>query len=688
MAYTQQNSPLEVMTPLGKDKLLLVGFRGREAISQLFYFDLDLLAENQTEVAFERLLGEKITIRLRLPDGKDRYFNGICSRVSQGERDNTFTSYKMEVVPRVWLLTKKAQSRIFQQLSVDAILKKVLEGFDVSYEIQGKFHPRDYCVQYRETDFNFLSRLMEEEGIYYFFKHDTNSHKMVVANTPSSHSDMPHMNRIIFEEVIGGKRDEDRIYGWEKVQELRSGKYTLWDHCFELPHRHLEADATIKDSAAVGRVKHSLKVGGNDKLEIYDYPGEYAQRFDGVDRGGGDRSGDLKNIFEDNKRTVDIRMEQVTTPGLVIFGASNCRNFVSGHKFTLQKHFNADGEYLLVSLNHSAESSEFRSEEGGGGFDYENSFTCIPFAVPFRPPRFARRPIVQGTQTAVVVGPAGEEIFTDKYGRVKVQFHWDRQGNNDAESSCWLRVAQIWAGKRWGASFWPRIGQEVVVAFEEGDPDRPIVIGSVYNAEQMPPYLGDGPDPKHPNDNKLSGIKSNTTKGGEGFNELRFDDTKDKEQVFIHAERNMDVRVKASHMESVGGGRHLTVGGNFRQKVAKDKETIVDGEVKTKVKGKHNLSVDGEYVHFNTGKVYVTFDSGYYLHTNSKVLMEAVQEICLSVGPSFIKMTPAGIWITGPMVFINSGGAASTDMGLGCDLPVDPAGADDAKSGSKSAPDR
>lgn len=554
MAYTQEHSPLEVTTPLGKDKLLLVGFTGSEAISQLFCFRLELLAKNQTEVAFDKLLGEKITIRLRLPDGEDRYFNGICSRVSQGERDATFTSYGMEVVPRIWLLSKKAQSRIFQQLSVDAIIKKVLEGFDVSYELQGKFHPRDYCAQYRETDFNFLSRLMEEEGIYYFFKHDANSHKMVVANTPSSHSDMPHMNRIIFEEVVGGKRDENRIYGWEKAQELRSGKYTLWDHCFEIPHKRLEAQANIIDSVQVGKVVHKPKVGGNDKLEIYDYPGEYAQRFDGVDRGGGDRSDDLKKIFEDNTRTVDIRMEQETVPGIILQGTSNCRHFVSGHKFTLERHFNADGEYVVVGVGHVArQASSFRSGTGGD-FEYENNFSCIPSAVPFRPARLTPKPAIQGTQTAVVVGPPGEEIFTDKYGRVKVQFHWDRDGKNNAESSCWVRVGTVWAGKQWGAIHIPRIGQEVIVDFLEGDPDRPIIIGSVYNAEQMPPY-------ELPANKTQSGIKSRSSKGGTAahFNEIRFEDKKGQEEVYVHAERNLATVVEADESRSVGWDRKTTI---------------------------------------------------------------------------------------------------------------------------------
>src|SRR5262249_55007498 len=263
-------------------------------------------AENRTDVSFDKLLGQAVTVTLLLPQGGKRYFNGICNRVSQGQRDNTFTHYHMEVVPMLWLLTKNSQSRIFQHVSVPDILKKVLAGLDVTYELQGTFHPRDYCVQYRESDFAFASRLMEEEGIFYFFKHTAKGHQMVVANTPQSHPDLPGLSKIIYEELKGGGRDEQRITAWEKVQELRSGKVTLWDHCFELPHKHLEADKAIQDSAAVGKVTHKLGVGSNGRLEIYDYPGAYAQRFDGVDRGGGDQAGELGKIFEDNKRTVEI----------------------------------------------------------------------------------------------------------------------------------------------------------------------------------------------------------------------------------------------------------------------------------------------------------------------------------------------------------------------------------------------
>ena len=568
MSYTQDGRPLAIQTPLGKDKLFLIGINGQEGISQLFSFQLEVLAENQTEVPFEKLLGQNVTVEIELPNEQKRFFSGICNRVIEGAQGHVFTEYTLEIVPQFWLLTRRAQSRIFQHLSVREILKKVLEGLDVTFELQGSFHARDYCVQYRETDFNFACRLMEEEGIYFFFKHSASSHQMVVANTPASHSDVPVTPDIIYETIEGGLRHEDRIHSWTKTQELRSGKYTLWDHCFELPHKHLEASKTIIDSVPVGGVSHKLNVGNNQKLELYDFPGEYAQRFDGISGGGGEQPAELEKIFEDNRRTVEIRMQEEALPSLLIRGSSGCRQFTSGHKFKLQRHFNADGAYILTGVQHSARVDNYRSS--GGVFSYSNTFTCIPLALPFRPARLTAKPVVPGTQTAVVVGPSGDEIFTDKYGRVKVQFHWDREGKNNADSSCWLRVATCWAGKQWGAIHIPRIGQEVVVDFLEGDPDQPIIIGSVYNAEQMPPY-------QLPANKTQSGIKTRSSLGGSAanFNEIRFEDKKGDEQLYIHAEKNEDIMVENDKSEKVGHDETVTIGHDRTEKVGHDQAITV-----------------------------------------------------------------------------------------------------------------
>jgi type VI secretion system secreted protein VgrG len=479
MAMARQ---LTLVTPLGANVLLPVGLSGREAISEPFAIRLDLLARNDTLVPFEALLGQRVTAALTLGSGATRFFNGIVRSFGQGARGPKYTSYRAEVVPAIWSLTRKQTSRIFQDMSVPDILATVLSGIDVDFEVQGTFEPRNYCVQYRETDFNFVSRLMEEEGIFYFFKHDANGHQLVLANTPDSHPDVPGASTVVFDPNATQRSPTQVIYQFEVCQEIRSGKYTLRDYSFEVPEQNFEAQATILDSVQVGTVTHRLVVGGNDALEIYDYPGGYAKRFDGIDPEGGERPGELDKILPDANRTVSIRMEEETVPSLQVVGAATARQLTAGFGFVLQRHFNGDGPYVLTSVQHSAQAANVDTSNLG----YTNQFTCIPAALPYRPARVTPRPTA-GPQTAVVVGPAGEEIFTDKYGRVKVQFHWDREGKKDENSSCWIRVGAVFAGKQFGVINIPRIGDEVVVAFEEGDPDRPIIVGSVYNADNLPP---------------------------------------------------------------------------------------------------------------------------------------------------------------------------------------------------------
>ncbi len=574
--------------------MLLVGFTGHESLSQLFHYQLDVLVEHTKKgakpipqkIAIDELLGKSITVEMNLADGEKRHFNGICNRISQGEMDHDFTTYHLELVPAFWLLTRITQCRIFQppESSVPQILKAVLKGFNIKDEIEGTFHPRDYCVQYRESDFHFASRLMEEEGIYYYFTHEDGDHTMVLANTPAKHEPVPGPTEIIYEAALGGHREEDRIYHWNKVQELRSGKYTLWDYCFEKPDSHLDSTKEIQSSVEAGEDSHDLTAGDNSNYEIYDYPGEYAQRFDGIDKGGGEKPADIEKIFEDNARTVGIRMQEEAANALVIQGASNCRHLVAGHKFNLTKHVNANGEYVLTTVTHSARASGYEEDPG---FTYSNSFTCIPSGLPYRPPRTTPKPVVPGTHTAVVVGPAGEEIFTDKYSRVKVQFHWDRQGKKDAGSSCWVRVATLWAGKQWGMIHIPRIGHEVIVDFLEGDPDQPIIVGSVYNANNMPPYT-------LPDNKTQSGIKSRSSLEGtaDNFNEIRFEDKKGEEQLFIHAEKNQDIEVENDETHWVGRDRTKTIDRDETNHIKRDRTETVDRDETITVHGKRTEEVD------------------------------------------------------------------------------------------------
>jgi type VI secretion system secreted protein VgrG len=563
-SYTQTDRPLKITTPLGPDILLLTGFRGYEEISKLFKFKVSLIADLNKEVRFDGIVGQSVTMEMHQVDGSTRYFNGIVRRFSQGTRDENFLHFKAQVVPKFWLLTKKVRSRVFQHKTVPEILKLVLVGFDVNYDITGTYYQRDYCVQYRESDFDFASRLMEEEGIYYFFKHSDGNHQMMVSDNTSKHPTVAGQSTVIYEEATGDVRPEMRVSSWEKTQEIRAGECTLWDHCFEIPPNHLEAKEKTIVSVPVGKVTHKLNLA-NDTLEMYDFPGRYAQRFDAVDPGGGDRPDDITHMFEDRTRTVRLRMEQEEVNGILIEGKSDCGQFTAGHKFTLERHFDADAGYLLTRVDHDAVDDGFRSDHPDTSqFRYENSFTCIPEALRFRPQRVTEVPVISGMQTATVVGPPGEEVWVDKYGRVKVQFYWDREGKMNADSSCWVRVAQVWAGKRWGGFLWPRIGHEVVVIFEEGDPDQPLIIGSVYNKDNMPPY-------ELPKGKLYGGIRSASVEGegNQNFNGIVFVDKKGHEHLSIHSERHMVFnaefdklfRAGRHHGERVPGARTVTVGG-------------------------------------------------------------------------------------------------------------------------------
>ena len=673
--HLQADRLLKLVTPLGPDVLLLAGFDGQEAISRLFSYRLDLLAENGVEIPFEKLLGQKVSVGLELAGGTTRYFGGVCCRLGQGMRDATFTAYRMEVVPEFWFLTRVAQSRIFQQASVPAILDSVLKGLAVDFELRGRYELRDYCVQYRETDFHFASRLMEEEGIAYFFRHSATGHRLVVADTPGSFAEVPAA--VNFDGMGGGTRftevptaadrdgtwrgdrHEDRVQTWEKDQELRSSKYTLWDHCFELPHKHLEASRSFPDSVRAGRIEHKLKFDRIDRLEVYDYPGEYAQRFDGIGPVGTERPEELPKIFEDGPRTAEIRMQEQAAAVVVIRGTGDRRDFSAGMRFTLARHYDADGPYLLTAVQHSAQQSNTYRSGDGPTSRYTNAFTCIPAGLPFRPARTTPKPVVQGTQTAVVVGPPGAEIFPDRYGRVKVQFHWDRQGKADAGSSCWIRVGTPWAGKHWGMVHIPRVGQEVLVAFEEGDPDRPIIVGSVYNADMMPPY--DLPAGK-----TQSGVKSRSTPGGlpANYNEIFFEDAKNNELLRIHAEKDQAIEVEHDEAHSVGHDRTksvvhdetTTVGNNRIETVGHDERIAIRNNRTETVQQDETITVSqgNRTVTIGMGNDSLTIKLG---NQSTKISLgksetEAMQSIELKVGQSSLKLDQMGVTIKGMMISI------------------------------------
>jgi type VI secretion system secreted protein VgrG len=721
-------------TVSGPPVFIPTSFQACEAISQLFHAVLDVAVDKRVNFTFDQLLGSAIAIDL--PDSQyrnTRCFHGICRQVRQRGSDLTFNHFTFDLVPQAWLLTKRVQSRIFQQTTVPDILRKVLSGLDPAPAIElSGFEPRDYCVQYRESDWDFACRLMEEEGIFYYFRHLADGHRLIIGNTPASHRDVVFNQKITFRASTSPANGEDVITEFGKTQRVVSGAVTLWDHNFELPHKHLEADRKILPKVAVGQAMHSLQYGDNWRWELYTYPGEYAERFDGVTPGGGDRAGDLRKIFDDNQRTADIRMEQEAATAIEIHGASTCRQLTPGCKFVLEtlpgdalgRGLKADGTYLVTSVTHEAQTPAGQRSGTDASFRYTNRFTAMPIGLPYRPPRVTPRPRVPGSQTAVVCGPKGQEIFTDKYGRVKVQFHWDREGKNDGDSSCWVRVATLWAGRHWGATHIPRVGQEVVVDFLEGEPDRPIIVGSVYNAEQMPPYLGDGPDAQHRNDPKLSGVKSNTTPGGKGYNELRFDDTKGKEQVFIHAEGNYDLRVKASSMTSVGGSENLTVGhekdgkksGDIKQRVFNDfhhhvgndeirwvehdrHDTVEKNVIEEVISGGHYSAVPNGNVVQHGKAIFVTSDTDLVLQA-ANLYMNATSMIQLNVGGNLVTIDATGVTVFGTLTKVNCPGSVARPVppvppvppadGILCGSntlkPDEPDFADGAVSGAKSAP--
>ncbi len=505
MALLQQDRLVTLGTPLGKDVLLVESLEGTEGISQLFRFQLMLISEKR-DIPLNALVGQNVTVAIELSGRKTRYLNGFVSRFAQGDVDSRVSHYYAEVVPWLWFLTRTTDCRIFQRKSVPEIIQQIFRdlGFtDFKLQFQGTFEPREYCVQYRETDFAFVSRLMEEEGMFYFFEHQNGKHTLMVGNDPGVHQPCPNQAQAKYGYMTGGVHEKDMVTRLHIEQELRPGKVTLTDYYFQTPHNNLKVSTP-----------GTVNLGCNGKFEIYDYPGYYAKRFDGDDK--------ASKVRPDGERTAKLGMQGEEGFHKVLNGAGSCRAFVPGYKFDLVEHRRADlnSSYVLTSVSHTATNNL----GDGEGATYDNTFTAIPAAVPFRPGRVTAKPVVQGSQTAVVVGTAGEEIDCDKYGRVKVQFHWDREGKKDQNSSCWIRVAQPWAGKGYGMTHIPRIGSEVVVAFLEGDPDQPLIIGSVYNADQTPPY-------PLPANKMVQGIRSTSTPGGGGFNGVIMNDTKKKEMI-------------------------------------------------------------------------------------------------------------------------------------------------------------
>ncbi len=555
-AITQARRTLELKTPLGTDVLLLLGFTGTESLSRLFSYQLDLSSENDA-IAAKDIVGKKVSWSISRFDQNPRYFAGVVSRFVAGALNRRkLRTYRAEVVPWPWLLTRTTDCRIFQNQSTPDIITTIFGDFgfsDYKLELKGSFPKWEYCVQYRETAFNFISRLMEHEGIFYFFRHEDGKHTLVLANAASSYTNCPE-NPV---EYAPGSLAANHIQSWEHYYEFRSGKWTRTDYNFETPSTSLlTTTSTVID------------LPDAPKYELFDYPGEY------VVKGNGDP-------------VTKVRMEEEEAGYNVVNAASQCCTFTPCGKFTLQKHDVSaeNGDYVITSIRHAATETSYGST--ANGTSYNNTFTCIPAAVIYRPPRATPKPMVQGVQTAVVTGPGGEEIYVDKYGRVKVQFFWDRKGKKDDKSSCWIRVAEQWGGKNWGVVCNPRIGQEVIVDFLEGDPDRPLITGRVYNAEQMPPY-------DLPGNMTQSGIKSRSSKGGSpaNYNELRFEDLKGSELITLHAEKDQSIEVEHNETHWVGNDRVKNIDHDETTHVKHDRTETVDNNETITIHANRTETVD------------------------------------------------------------------------------------------------
>jgi type VI secretion system secreted protein VgrG len=611
MAYTQDNRQSSISTPLGKDVLLLKGFTGREGISQLFRFDLELLSEVNPAIEFKDVIGKNVTMAIK-HQGTVRYINGFVSRFGQGEGTPTFAVYRAEVVPWLWFLTQTADVRIFQNMTVPDILQKVFKdlGFtDFKLNLTGTYPPREYCVQYRETDFAFVSRLMEQYGIFYFFEHANGKHTLILGDSPGAYVACEPSGVRYQADVGGVVTPDDVVTRFTKQQEFRPGKWAMTDYNFETPSTKLDVNAP------------GVLPGADPKFEVYDYPGEYQKRAEG-------------------DALVRIRMEEEECQRDLLSGASQCAQFTGGCTMTIKGNARADfdGTYMLTSVEHAASEHAYDSSSDDDNLAYSNTFTCIPGAIPFRPKRVTPKPVVQGSQTAEVVGVKGEEIYTDKHGRVKVQFYWDREGKKDENSSCWIRVSQPWAGKGWGSVSIPRIGQEVIVDFLEGDPDQPIITGRVYNGEQTPPY-------PLPAGGVVSGGKSNSTKGGGGFNELSMDDTKGKEKITIHGQYDLNSLIEHDQSWTVKNDKTTTVDGTHTETIKKDTtitisegaltQTVAAGTATYKVKGAVDETFEATQTTTVTNEVVIK-------SVNAHVHVSGGEEIKLSSGTAFILIKNTG----------------------------------------------
>ena len=689
-AFAQTKRLLTFTSPLGANVLLPEQLTGVEGVSELFVYQLELLAETQTSIDPKKIVGQKVCVEIQADDsGTQRYVNGIVSSFEMSGGDDEFLSYRAIIVPNLWTLTLNRNTRVFQNQTVIDVIKAVLSPYNISPSIDtsATYTPLEFCTQYRETDFNFVSRLMEQHGIFYYFKHTRDDHTLTLQDTSSKLSDCAVQSSFRY---APQQADTEGFYDFV-VREFSSrsslvpGKYTAWDYSF-IQYK------TVPAGGATADTKGPLGSNSNEQYDYADSAAAYLKK-DSSDS----KIGDLTTFFNNVRRDIG------DAETVIVGGASNAISMQSGYTFTLSKHpqGSLNVKYLLLHIEITLQQlPSYRARATNSPDPYENKFIAIPSTIPYRSPLKTEKPVVNGMHTGEVVTPSGEDSFMDKYGRVCVQFWWDRLRKPNTPDNTLLRVAQSWAGKGWGTYYWPREGDEVLIDFLEGDPDQPIVVGSVYNGVNMPKY-----DPA--GQYTLSGILTRSSKGGgaANANELRFEDLAGKEQVFMNAERDYDLHVEHDWHTLVGNEQHTKITSNQFEEVDADSHLLVkgkqlhevDGEADLSVKGNQIVQVGGDRSHAVSGNIKETVGQNYGMtvgqnlsqqvgsnhslvagqnqdvQTGMNCNITAGQTINLMggmsvnitggatgvsiVGPGgFISITEAGVAIMGTLVMINSGG--------------------------------
>ncbi|SPH18689.1 Actin cross-linking toxin VgrG1 [Defluviimonas aquaemixtae] len=547
---------ITVSVPAFGDKVAFARMEGHDEISQTFRYALSVVSDDLDLKAAD-VLGTQATITVT--GDPERHFNGFVAEFALTDIRDEKAHYRLTLVPWLWFLSLKADNRIFQNQSVVDIVEAVFGDYpeaQVEKRLKSSYPPRDYCVQYGESDLTFVQRLLEHEGMFYFFEHADGEHRLILADDNTTMKPAPRAKTLSYESDSRiSFKEGDFITAWLPASAVRSGKYAHTDYDFLKP----SSDLMAKASSPLGHKQ--------DAAEQYHYPGNY------IEHGRGD---DLSAI----------RLEELQSPHRRIAAAGTARPLWSGRSFTLElfPREEENDSYIVLRADYELWDAQYRTGQAPGDQGYAVSLRLAPASLPYRPERLTPKPVMKGPQTAVVVGPGGEEIFTDEYARVKVQFHWDRLGGRDENTTCFIRVSQTWAGAGWGFIQIPRIGQEVIVDFLEGDPDQPIITGRVYNAEQMPPY-------GLPGNATQSGWKSNSSPGGGGWNELRFEDKKGSEEVYFQAEKDHNELVKNNEARTIGNDFAEDVGHDAQQSVGNDRTESVGNDKSTSVGNNRTVSI-------------------------------------------------------------------------------------------------